>query len=194
MLSFTYCFHSGVVMAFWKAVSRTLTASAGMPAGATRPRFCTYLLEKAAGVKFNYITFNSGGEVNTALLGGHVDFALTNPGEALSLSQGGKVRILGVYADKRLALAPDVPTMKEQGYNITYVQNRGLVAPAGIPTDAVKVLETAFQKAMTTPEWKQYVKDNMLDEAWMNSADFGKWLENENARYVSLLKEMGVTK
>jgi putative tricarboxylic transport membrane protein len=155
---------------------------------------CTYLLEKAAGVKFNYITFTSGGEVNAALLGGHVDFGLTNPGEALELVRGGKVRILGVYAEKRLKLAPDVPTMKEQGYDITYVQNRGLVAPAGIPADARKYLEDAFAKAIKTDSWKKYMSDNMLDEAWMGGDEFGKWLETENGRYVTLLKEMGVTK
>jgi putative tricarboxylic transport membrane protein len=47
---------------------------------------CAYLIEKAAGVQFNYIVFNSGGEVNAALMGGHVDWAMSNPGEALELA------------------------------------------------------------------------------------------------------------
>ena len=76
---------------------------------------CAYLIEKAAGVKFNYVVFNGGGEVNAALLGGHIDMAVSNPGEALELYKAGKVKLLGVFAEKRLAGAPDVPTMKEQG-------------------------------------------------------------------------------
>ena len=95
---------------------------------------------------------------------------LSNPGEALELYKAGKVRILGVFAEKRLAGAPDVPTLKEQGVNVIYVQNRGLVAPADIPADARKVLEEAFFKYTKTETFKKYCKDNMLTEAWMDGA------------------------
>ncbi len=155
---------------------------------------CAYLLEKAGGAQFNFIVFNSGGEVNAALMGGHIDWAVSNPGEALELAKAGKVRTLGVYADKRLAGAPDVPTLKEQGFNVTYVQNRGLVAPAGIPDDARKVYEAAFQKYMKTDIWKTYLKDNLLTEAWMDGPTFGKWLDAEHARYVPIMKDMGLVK
>ncbi len=155
---------------------------------------CAYLLEKAAGVQFNFIVFNSGGEVNAALMGGHIDWAVSNPGEALELAKAGKVRTLGVYADKRLVGAPEVPTLKEQGYNVTYVQNRGLVAPAGIPDAARKVYEQAFQKYMKTEIWKNYLTDNLLSEAWMDGPSFGKWLESENGRYVPIMKDMGLAK
>ena len=76
-------------------------------------------------MQLNYVVFNSGGEVNAALLGGHVDLAMTNPGEALEFLKAGKTRILGVFSEKRLAAAPDVPTMKEQGLNTIHVQHRG---------------------------------------------------------------------
>ncbi len=155
---------------------------------------CAYLLEKTAGIKLNYIVFNSGGEVNAALLGGHIDLAVSNPGEALELMKANKVRLFGVYAEKRLAGAPDVPTLKEQGLNAIYVQNRGLCAPAGIPEDARKVLEEAFLKYTKTETFKKYVKDNMLSEAWMDGPTFGKWLDQENGRYAILLKDMGVLK
>ncbi|PIV03026.1 MAG: tripartite tricarboxylate transporter substrate binding protein [Syntrophobacterales bacterium CG_4_8_14_3_um_filter_58_8] len=155
---------------------------------------CAYLVEKAAGVQFNYIVFNGGGEVNAALLGGHIDMAVSNPGEALELYKAGKVRILGVYAEKRLAGAPDIPTMKEQGINVTYVQNRGLVAPADIPADAKKVLEEAFFKYTKTETFKKYCKDNMLSEAWMDGAAFGKFLDEWNAKYAVILKDMGLIK
>ncbi len=155
---------------------------------------CAYLVEKAAGVQLNYIVFNSGGEVNAAILGGHIDMGVSNPGEALELFKAGKVRLLGVYSDKRLAGAPDVPTMKEQGVNVTYVQNRGLVAPADIPADARKVLEDALFKYTKTETFKKYIADNMLSEAWMDGATFGKWLETENAKYAVIVKDMGLIK
>ena len=155
---------------------------------------CAYLIEKAAGVQFNYIVFNGGGEVNAALLGGHIDMAVANPGEALELYKAGKVRVLGVFAEKRLAGAPDVPTLKEQGLNVLYVQNRGLVAPADIPADAKKVLEEAFFKYTKTETFKKYCKDNMLSEAWMDGAAFGKFLDEWNGKYAVILKDMGLIK
>ena len=155
---------------------------------------CAYLIEKAAGVQFNYIVFNGGGEVNAALLGGHIDMAVSNPGEALELFKAGKVKLLGVYSDKRLPGAPDVPTMKEQGVNVTYVQNRGLVAPADIPVDARKVLEEAFAKYMKTDIFKKYLVDNMLSAGWMDGVTFSKWLEGENTKYAVIVKDMGLMK
>jgi putative tricarboxylic transport membrane protein len=153
-----------------------------------------YLIEKAAGVQFNYIVFNGGGEVNAALLGGHIDMALSNPGESLELYKAGKIRMLGVFAEKRLAGVPDIPTLKEQGVNVVYVQNRGIVAPADIPAETRKVLEQAFFKYTQTETFKKYCKDNMLTEAWMDGAAFGKFLEEWNGKYAVILKDMGLIK
>ncbi len=155
---------------------------------------CAYLIEKAAGIQLNYVVFNSGGEVNAALMGGHIGIAVANPGEALELSKANKVRTLGVFSEKRLAGAPDVPTLKEQGLDAIYVQNRGLVAPGGIPGDARTVLEQAMLKYSKTDIYKKYVKENMLSEAWMDGPAFGKWLDAENVRYREVLKAMGVLK
>ncbi len=151
-------------------------------------------IEKAAGIKFNYIVFNGGGEVNAALLGGHVDMASSNPGEALELYKAGKVRILGVLGEKRLVLAPEVPTMREQGLDAVFVQNRGIAAPADIPPEARKVLEEALFKYTQTATFKRYIETNMLSEAWMDGETFGRWLERENARYAATLTEMNVPK
>lgn len=153
-----------------------------------------YLIEKAAGIQFNYVVFNGGGEVNAALLGGHIDMAVSNPGESLELYKAGKIRILGVFAEKRLGGLPDIPTLKEQGVNVVYVQNRGIVAPADIPADAHKVLEQAFFKYTQTESFKKYCKDNMLTEAWLDGPAFGKFLEDWNSRYAVILRDMGLIK
>jgi len=155
---------------------------------------CAYLIEKAAGIQLNYIVFNSGGEVNAAIMGGHIDIAVANPGEALELAKAKKVRTLGVFSEKRLSGAPDVPTLKEQGLDAVYVQNRGLVAPEGIPEEARKVLEDALLKYAKTEIYRTYLKENLLSEAWMDGPTFGKWLEKEHARYQEVLREMGLLK
>jgi putative tricarboxylic transport membrane protein len=155
---------------------------------------CAYLIEKATGVKFNFVVFNSGGEVNAALLGGHIDWAVSNPGEALELAKAKKIRNLGVYSEKRLAGAPDVPTMKEQGIDAVYVQNRGLVAPGGIPADARQVLQDGLHKYTQSDTFKQYIENNLLSAAWMDGPTFGKWLAGEHDRYQQVLKAMGLLK
>jgi len=180
------------VIAFAKANPKKMTVG-GTQLGSS-DSVCSYLLEKTAGIQLNYIVFNSGGEVNAALMGGHIDLAVSNPGEALELAKANKVRLLGVYAEKRLPGAPDVPTLKEQGLDAIYVQNRGLVAPGGIPEDARKTIEGAFQKYMKSDTFKKYLDENMLSEAWMDGPTFGKWLDKEHVRYSGLLKEMGLLK
>ena len=120
--------------------------------------------------------------------------ASTNPGEALELYKAGKVKILGVLSEKRLAGAPEIPTMKEQGINALFVQNRGLTAPADIPADARKVLEQAFFKYTQTDGFKKYCKENMLSEAWMDGNEFGRFLEEWKGKYAVILTDMGVMK
>ena len=155
---------------------------------------CAHMIEKAADIKFNFIVFNGGGEVNAALLGGHVDIAFGNPCEALELYKAGKVNLLGVFAGKRMAAAPDIPTMKEQGLDTILQAHRGLCAPAGIPADARKVLEDALFKYTKTDIYRKYAADNMLTEAWLDGVAYGKALDEWSAKYTSILREMGLAK
>jgi len=153
-----------------------------------------YLFEKAAGVQFNYISFTGAGEVNAALMGGHVDLAMLNPGEALELAKAQKVRVLCVMAEKRHAVAADVPTCREQGVDVVWRQHRGLAAPAEIPADARKVLEDAFLKVTQTAGFKKYLEDNAIAEGWMDGRTFGAWMEREAVRYEDILIGMGLVK
>ena len=180
------------IIAEAKANPKKITVGGTFLGGADS--ICAYLIGKAAGVQLNYIVFNGGGEVNAALLGNHVDMAITNPGEALELYKAGRVTILGVFSEKRLAGAPDIPTLKEQGINAVYVQNRGLVAPADIPMDARKVLEEVSFKYTKTDTFKKYCESNMLSEGWLDGAAFGRFLDDWNGRYAAILKDMNLLK
>jgi putative tricarboxylic transport membrane protein len=180
------------VIDFAKANPKKITMGGTMLGGPDS--MCANLIEKAAGVQFNFVSFAGGGEMMAALLGNHVDMAIGNPGEALELEKAGKVRLLCVFANKRLAGAPNLPTAKEQGLNVLYVQNRGIAAPAGIPDDARKVLEGLVAKVAKSEIFKKYLKDNMLTEAYMDGAEFGKFNEEWNGKYAAILKEMNLIK
>jgi putative tricarboxylic transport membrane protein len=155
---------------------------------------CASMVEKTAGVQFNSVVFNGQAESNIAILGGHVDMSIGNPGESLELVKAGKIRILGIFSETRMADAPDIPTMKEQGLNVVFRQNRSLVAPAGIPADARKVLEDALYKYTKTETFKKYCKDNVISEGFMKGAEFEKYLEEMSGKYAVVLKEMNLIK
>lgn len=155
---------------------------------------CAGMVEKAAGVQFNSVVFNGQADANAALLGGHVAMSIGNPGELLELSKAGKVRILGIFSEKRMTDAPELATMKEQGLDVVFRQNRSLAAPADIPADARKVLEDALFKYSQTEIFKKYCKDNMISEGYMKGAEFENYLKEMSAKYLVLLTEMKLIK
>lgn len=82
-------------------------------------------LAKAAGVQFNYIAFQGGGEANAALLGGHIDAISANPTEILPQVEGKTMRMLAVASEKRVPGFKDLPTIKEDGFNVVFNTHRG---------------------------------------------------------------------
>ena len=97
---------------------------------------CNRLLN-AAKIKLRYVSFNSGGEALTALLGGHVEVVWANPAEVAPQLEAKQVRALALAREERLSYLPDAPTFKEQGFDVTWKMFRGVVAPAGIPKETV---------------------------------------------------------
>jgi putative tricarboxylic transport membrane protein len=153
-----------------------------------------YLLEKAAGIKLKYVSF-SGGDALPALLGGHIDLASSQPLEVLELIKANKLRPLGILTEKRLAFLPDVPTLKEQGFNVVAVgMNRGALAAKDIPEDARKILEEAFFKFSQTEEYKKFHRENALSEGFLRGPEYRKWMDKKSDELAALFKEMGLSK
>ena len=155
---------------------------------------CMSMVEKTAGVQFNSVVFNGQADANVALLGGHVDMSVGNPGEMLELVKAGKIRILGIFSDKRMSAAPEIPTMKEQGLDVVFRQNRSLAAPADIPADARKVLEETLYKVTQTDIFKKYCQDNVISEGYLAGDEFMKYLTDMSGKYAVILKDMGLIK
>ena len=149
-------------------------------------------LEKAAGVKLNYITFQSGGEVNAALLGGSVDLATPNPSEAAELIKAGRLRAIGVFSPQRLTNYPDVPTAREQGYEAVVEQFRGVVGPGGVTEDQSLFWQGVLQRVFETPQFKEYMAQNSLRPL----PNFGpaalEYIARENEQLTQALKDLGI--
>ena len=159
----------------------------------------TAMFEKAAGVKFNYIGLDSGGQVITNLLGGHVDTAIANPGEAYEQMRAGKVRSLGVSSDKRVgfdsAVFKDVPTWKEGGVNCALSQWRGVAGPKGMAREPLAWLVEALKKISQSKEWHEQYLDKFLQVGvFVSGAEFQKEVEEEYGIYKKIAEETGLIK
>jgi len=146
--------------------------------------------EKAAGIKLNHIPFSGGGPSVTALLGGHINAVSVSPPEGISQVQAGKLKIIGLFSDKRLELFPNVPTAKEQGINFTMGMWRGLAAPMGTPPEAIKKLHDAFKKGMEDPVFKKNAKDMSVELHYLGPEEFGKLMAHDHGFLGKLVSEI----
>ena len=149
------------------------------------------MINQATKIKLNYIPFKSGGEVNAAILGGHVDVALGNPNELAGYVESGKLVALAVFSDARVGGMKDVPTMKEVGYNVVSHSGRGVLAPAGIAKHEEQFLVEMMRKITQSKGWKEYADKNMMTIKFLGGADFAKYLAEERARLAEVLKSLG---
>jgi putative tricarboxylic transport membrane protein len=151
-------------------------------------------LEKAAGIQLNYIVFQSGGEANAALLGGSVDMAGPNPSEAAQLIQAGRLRPIAMFSPQRLEKWPNVPTAREQGFDVTLEQHRGVIAAGGITKDQELFWQNAMVKLFQSPEFKKYMSDNGLRPLLKVGDDAQKYIVDQDKFYTEILTELGIAK
>lgn len=126
------------------------------------PQLCPAYLFQLAGVKSQPVPFKGGAPALAAILGGHVEVCASHPGEAIPYIKAGKLRPLVISSTKRFPDLPDVPTMKEKGFNIDMGVKKFIFAPKGIPDEAKKVLTEALQKAAADPNFKKAMADISL--------------------------------
>lgn len=156
--------------------------------GGTTDVMAITVLSKATGAEMNMINFNSGGEALTALLGGHVNASIGNPLEFMGHLKSGTIRALGVFRDTRFAELPDVPTMKEQGIEAPNFQMwRGVAMPKGAPEPAVRYWSGIIEKAVASPQYKAYIKENVASEAPIVGVAFEKFIADQERLYRDLL-------
>ncbi|HZM47723.1 MAG TPA: tripartite tricarboxylate transporter substrate binding protein [Burkholderiales bacterium] len=173
-----------------RANPKTINVGITFPGGSAHQMI--HRLEKLAGVRINTVSFKSGTDTVTAVLGGHVHATAENLGEVMPHVETKKLRLLGVPAAARLSGLPNVPTLKEQGYDIRAGGLRSFVAPAGVPRDVVVRLEGVFAKVHKSAAWREYMTRNMYEDVWMGSDEFGKWLVAQQGELTQFLTEMGL--
>lgn len=156
------------------------------------------LLMRAAGIdvrKLKVVVFNSGGKSSTALLGGHVDVQVVSASVAQNLLAANKIRILGVTAPHRLhTVMSKVPTWKELGLPVRATNWRIAIAPKGISDEQVAYWDRVFKRLTQLDEWKSYIYKSFSDDAYLDSHDTRKYLQEQYVEVKSILEELGLAK
>ncbi len=119
-------------------------------------------ITKAAGIKTRFVPFAGAGPSKIALLGGHVDFRVCQPTEAIAMIRAGKTRGLAVSTDKRMEALPGVPTFKELGIGETYTTSRGILGPPKLPSTLVNTITKMIEKALKDPAFIKIAQDEFL--------------------------------
>ncbi len=170
---------------FGKANPGKLTAGGTGASGTERLVFI--LLEDAAGIDIEYVPFNSGGEVNAAILGGHIDVAASNPNEFYPQIEAGSLRPLATMSRQRLSTLADTPTMIELGYPRAVMQlGRGVVGPPAMPADAVAFYEGLFKRVTETQVWQEYTQKNAMTLEYRNGRDYTTYLQETREKMREL--------
>ena len=148
---------------------------------------------QAAGANPNdvaYIPYDAGGKALAGLLSGETQIISTGLGELMGARD--QVRIIGITAPSRIADAPNAPTLKEQGYDVQFVNWRGFFGPPNMSNKDKKALSTMLGKVMETPEWEAVRKRNAWVNIYNSDKDFVKFLDAQTVEMTALMKKLGV--
>ena len=151
----------------------------------------TALLMKAAGFNMRHLPTNGGGPALTAILGNNAQVLVSSIAASNAQMKAGKLRALCCFGDKRAAAVPDVPTLKELGYDVDFSIWVGLFAPKGTPDAVIKRLRADTKQAIATPAFGKAV-DNVGDVvAYLDQPDFAKFWDADAKRVEGAVKSIG---
>ncbi|MDT5080507.1 MAG: putative tricarboxylic transport rane protein [Mycobacterium sp.] len=181
------------LVAAWKADPSKVTIGGGSSPGGPDHLF-PMELAKTVGVDpktVNYITYDGGGDLLTALLGKKITVGTSSPGELIDQIEAGQLRVLAVSGEERVE-GVDAPTLKESGIDLTFANWRGVLAPPGIAEKDKQAMVKALEEMHGTPQWKEALVKNGWTDAFMTGADFEKFLKDQDNRVSSTLTELGL--
>jgi tripartite-type tricarboxylate transporter receptor subunit TctC len=184
----------------WKSWQELLADAKARPGqitvGATlgsTSHFFPALIEKAAGIKFKYVSYEGLAPRMNAILGGHIDLTdanLTQKGKV----EAGQLKFLAIGTEQRSPETPNVPTLKELGVNVVYDVNRGLVVPKGTPADVIAKLGSACAAAVKEPAFAEAMKLQGTLVRYMDRKTYAEWLKQNDELNKTLAKDLGLLK
>jgi tripartite-type tricarboxylate transporter receptor subunit TctC len=150
-------------------------------------------LFRAAGVEVVDVPFGAA-QVVTSLLGGQVDAVVQLPAALSAYVKDGQVRLLAVLTANRDPAFPDVPTAREQGFDVSLEAWRGIAVPKSTPKPVIAALESAVRKTVESPEFAQKCEPLGVRPAFLPAADFGRLIAKEDAELAGIMAIIGLKK
>jgi len=159
-------------------------------AGGT-PHFVGVMLASAAGIKMTPVHYRGGAPALQDLLGGHVPAGVNPISETLSQARSGTLRILAVTGARRSPFLPDVPTMREQGYDVVAEAWLGAFVPAATPAATVRTLGAAINDAVRSPDMAESLARFGNEPAFQTPEEFAATVRADIARWGPVVKASG---
>jgi len=149
-------------------------------------------LEVQGKLKMTYVPFKGTGDLTTALLGKHVDAAMTYPTFAVSNKE--KTRVLAVATPNRLPQFPNTPTFKELGFDWVDGAYRGIAVPKSTPEAVRKQISDLFLKINSDPEHRKQMQDGGYEQIDITYDQVGDFMKKRAAETMPLARQMGLLK
>ena len=186
----------------WKSAQELLAAAranpeklrVGSPGEATSSHLNLEELMRRANVRFTHVPFSGWGEGSPALLGGHIEAIVAQPGEVRPLVDGKKLRVLMVFQKKRHPMFPDAPTARELGYDFAVGVWFVMTAPKGTPGPALRYLHDSIKAAMEDPTFVSMVAARGVDIDYRSGDQLRRDLWREYREHGEMLKRLGLVK
>jgi tripartite-type tricarboxylate transporter receptor subunit TctC len=159
-------------------------------AGAT-PHFTGVMLAREANITLTPVHYRGGAPAMEDLIGGHVPASVNPVSEVMAFAKAGSIRALAVTGETRTPFLPDVPTMKEEGFNVVVESLSGVFVPARTPAPVVAALNAAMRKASAFKQMIDSLAKFGTEPASMTTAEFTAWIKSEIARWGPVVKASG---
>lgn len=143
--------------------------------------------EHEAGIEVTHVPFGGSTDMLAALRGGHVMATVAKISEVAALVESGELKLLASFTDERLENFPDVPTLKEKGFDILFGSARALVAPKDTPDEIIQKLHDVFKEALESPEHLEQADNADLPIMYMSPEELAQYIKDEEV----YLKEIG---
>jgi tripartite-type tricarboxylate transporter receptor subunit TctC len=179
------------VLAAAKAKPDTVTL--GNVGNGSLAHLTTIVLNQAAGVKFVPVPYKGGGPLSTDLMGGQVELAMASTAAQAQHVRNGKMRALVLTGDKRSHTMPDVPTLKEQGIDLSAHAWWGILAPAGTPRPIVDKFHAELVKAIKLPDVNKTLTETLgMDVVTLSPEATQKWIVEQMARWGKVVRDNNI--
>jgi len=149
------------------------------------------IFQQVSGVQMRHLPTNGGGPALTALLGNNSQVLVSSIAAASSQMKAGKARALACFSAKRAASAPDVPTLKELGYDVQFSLWVGLFAPKGTPSPIVQKLREETKKAVASEQFTKAIANIGDVVAYLDQPDFAKFWDEDAKRVEEAVHSIG---